>query len=81
MTLKSLMEHKFPDPSQLEADCRKGIAYLKYDGSTSDDRLTKAIKFVSGKYRLVWEGHVDRTQYTYDEILYMVRKENWKYSN
>jgi len=39
------------------------------------------MKFVSGKYRLVWEGHVDRIQYTYDEILYMVRKENWKYSN
>ncbi len=81
MTLKTLLESKFPDPFELKDDCNDGKAYLKYKGSGTDDRLTKAIKYVSGKYRLVWEGHVDRIQYTYDEILYMVRKENWRYSN
>ncbi len=36
---------------------------------------------MSGKFSLVFEGYVDRIKYTYDEILYMNRKEGCKYTN
>jgi len=62
----------------LNADCNAEKAYLVFGSS---ERLVKRIMYVSGKYRLVFEGNVDRTQYSYDEILYMIRKEGWKYVN
>lgn len=64
-----------PRIETLKVDIKSGKSFLKKGG------IIKSIKYVSGKYRLVYQGHIDRHEYTYDEILYLIRKENWSYAN
>ena len=64
-----------PSISELKNDIKNGNAFLK------KDNIVKSLKNVSGKFRLFSNGVVDPYQYTYDEILYLIRKENWSYAN
>ncbi len=64
-----------PSISELKNNIKNGNAFLK------KDNIVKSLKNVSGKFRLFSNGVVDPYQYTYDEILYLIRKENWIYSN
>lgn len=64
-----------PSISELKNDIKNGNAFLK------KDNIVKSLKNVSGKFRLFSNGVVDPYQYTYDEILYLIRRENWVYHN
>lgn len=64
-----------PSISELKNDIKNGNAFLK------KDNIVKSLKNVSGKFRLFSNGVVDPYQYTYDEILYLIRREKWSYAN